>query len=322
MRICYLGNFKHPWCTEVHVSRDAETIEGVTVDRVQEPHRLPERRARQWLTAFEERAALADLVIYQRTWGVGGEALVDVWRRLEQRGTLTASYHLDLYRGLPREATVDGDPFWSTGVVFTADGDPATTAWLAELGIDHRWLPAAIVSDEVGEARPAAQQLTPPVVFVGSAPGNYHPEWEWRAELVDGLTERYGSRFGRFPVNGRAIRGQALSDLYATATVVVGDSLALPHHRNYWSDRYYETIGRCGYLVGPSLHGLDAHFTDGVHFTGYTIGSLDEVFLHVDEALDDPRPGRAIAREGMEHVRANHTYAHRVREMLDSLDLQ
>lgn len=320
MRICYLGNFRHPWCTEVHVTRDAERVEGVEVDRVQEPHRLPERHAAQWFASFEERAALADLVIYQRTWGLGPR-LTDVWRRLEARGTQTASYHLDLYRGLPRESTVDGDPFWSTGVVFTADGDPATTAWCAELGIDHRWLPAAIVSDEVGEAAGAASLLTP-VVFVGSAPEHYHPEWEWRRELVDGLAERYGRRFARYPVNGRAIRGEALSHLYASATVVVGDSLALGGHRNYWSDRFYETIGRCGYLVGPSLHGLDAHFTDGVHFTGYTIGSLDEVFLHVDEALDDPRPGRAIAREGMEHVREHHTYRHRVEEMLDSLDLR
>lgn len=319
MRICYLGNFLHPWCTEVHVTRDAERLEGVEVDRVQEPARLVDRRRGAWLRAFEERAALADVVIYQRTWGVGPE-LTDVWRRLERRGTLTASYHLDLYHGLAREAGVEGDPFWSTGVVFTADGDPSTTAWLAGLGVDHRWMPAAIVSDEVGESA-SAVPFSHDVVFVGSLGEHYHDEWPWRRELLEGLERRYGSRFARFPVNGRRLHGEGLSHLYASATVVVGDSLSLGAHRNYWSDRYYLTIGRAGYLVAPSIRGLEQHFTDGEHFTAYTIGALDEVFAHVDEALDDPRPGRAIAREGMEHVRAHHTYTHRVAAMLEALDL-
>lgn len=320
-RIAYLGNFRHPWCTEVHISRDAERLNGVTVDRIQEPSALPGPQWPRWLRRLEERAGRAELLLYQRTWGMP-PAAIETFRRLEEHGTMTASYHLDLYHGLKREATVEGDPFWQTGVVFTADGDPETQAWLAGLGIDHRWLPAAIVSDECVELEPAA----PPdvdVVFVGSAPAHYHPEWPWRAELVDGLRAYYGRRFALLPSGPTPIRGEQLSRLYAGVPVVVGDSLSPPGHRNYWSDRYYETVGRGGFLVGPDVPGIEQHFTDQEHLRLYRIGEIDDVIDLVNFALGEgPRYRKGISRAGMVHVRDEHTYRHRVETMLMSLGLR
>lgn len=318
MRIVYVGNFRHSWCTEVHVSRDAERIPGVEVVRVQEPqHPVNHER---FLKELEVVADDAQLLIYQRTWGLPPEA-IDLWRRLEARGCKTMSYHLDLYVGLKREATVnEDDPFWMTGTVFTADGDPETQRALHAMGVDHRWMPAAIVSDEVGE-EPARQQRAQ-VVFVGSSGATYHEEWPWRAQLLDGLMQKYGTRFERWATDkvGR-LHGRRLSQFYSSAVAVVGDSLALPGHRNYWSDRYYETVGRAGYLIGPNVPGIGAHFTSGEHLVLYDVGDLDHVYELVDEAIADPIAAREIARAGMEHVRANHTYRHRVEAILESLRL-
>lgn len=320
-RIAYLGNFRHPWCTEVHVSRDAERLNGVTVDRIQEPSSLTKTQWPRWLRRLEARAGRADLLIYQRTWGLPVEA-IETWRRLEAAGTRTASYHLDLYRGLPREAGVAGDPFWSTGVVFTADGDPATQAWAEGLGIDHRWMPAAVVSDEVyrGEAAPSGTWLD--VVFVGSRPDTYHPEWPWRRELLEGLAGYFGNSFAVLPHDGQPIRGAELNRLYATVPVVVGDSLCPPGHRNYWSDRFYETVGRGGFLVGPRVPGIEQHFAEGEHLSLYEIGNVDDVIMKINEALRNRTGARAIANAGQEHVAAEHTYRHRVEAILMSLGLR
>ncbi len=325
MRIVYVGNFLHSWCTEVHVARDAERIPGVQVERVQEP-RL---RNPKFLGQLERICAGADLMIYQRTWGLGPDATA-LWRRLEERGCKTASYHLDLYYGLDRAQSIIGDPFWQTGTVFTADGDPATQEWLTGLGIDHRWLPAAIVSDEIielAEARHVGDAFD--VVFVGSDPQHYHPEWPWRRELIAGLRDRYRDRFLLLPDGKPRVHGTALNRLYQSVPCVVGDSLALPGHRNYWSDRFYETIGRGGFLIGPEVPGIEQHFAHGIHCELYPLGDLERVFWLVDSAIEDYRGtrsprmpySRAMAQNGQERCRNHHTYTHRVREMLAALSL-
>lgn len=321
MRIVYVGNFKHSWCTENYVTADARRIPGVGVMQIQEPNQIVSPTHWQRFAATVATACDgADLLIYQRTWGLPPEA-IDLWRTIEERGCRTISYHLDLYRGLKREAGVLDDPFWRTGVVFSADGDPATTAWLAEQGIDHRWMPAAIASGEC--VTQVVHQNCPPIVFVGSPAASYHDEWPWRGELIEGLSARYGAEFFRWPTEQRGrLHGTALTSLYQSATCVVGDSLALPGHTGYWSDRFYETVGRGGYLIGPYVPGIEHHFGDDVHLSLYDPGALDQVFGLVDAALRKPEHGRKLAKQGQEHVRAHHTYTHRVRAILDSLGLE
>lgn len=316
-RIVYVGNFRHSWCTEVHVARDARTL-GHEVVEVQEPSEPSMLRG--FSSFLEQTASGADLLLYQRTWGLPRET-TELWRRIEQYGCKTASYHLDLYVGLQREDTIRDDPFWTTGTVFSADGDKHTQDRLLELGVlDHHWLPAAIVSDEANIM--ASGQTPVRVAFVGSACSTYHPEWPWRCELMGGLAQRYGRQFKRYPVDNRRLHGLALSQLYASVPVIVGDSLALPGHRYYWSDRFYETVGRGGYLIGPNVPGIEEHFVSGEHLDLYDLGDLDHVFELVDQALADPDGTRAIARAGCNHVRHHHTYAHRVAEMLDVLGIK
>jgi len=325
LTIVYLGNFRHPWCTEVHIARELEGL-GCHVMRWQEPSdptagtRFSLRRLREHV-----RSERPDLVLFTRTWGLPGE-VTRMWREFEELGAVTASYHLDLYVGLQREAGIEDDPFWTTGFVFTPDGDPRSAEFFASKGINHHWLSPAVVSDEcfIGDFD---SRFDYDVVFVGSE--GYHPEWPWRGQLIHHLRERYGPRFRRFggDTPEGPIRGKALNDLYATARVVVGDSLCLPGHTHYWSDRYFETLGRGGFLIAPEIIGLDQFLTPNAHYVPYrhpqsALAALtDGEALHVVDwlvrwALREDQARRAIQIAGHEHVRANHTYKHRLAEAL------
>lgn len=301
MRIAYLGAFTHSWSTEQHVAQDAETL-GHHVTRITatKPSQI------------QAQAEAADILVCHRT-GLDPSCGF-VWQLLETAGTKTCSYHLDLYIGLKRATQVASDPFWRTSTVFTADGDPYTAQTLRDVGVNHKYLPAAVCSSETqpGEWR---DEFDHDVVFVGSK--RYHPEHPWRGELLDHLARRYGPRFRLFD-HHPPTRDQDLNDLYATARVVVGDSLCLPGHTRYFSDRIFETLGRGGALAFPYIRGLDElGFRDRDHVRYYTLGDLDSVDRVVDEMLDHPEESRLMAKRGNRMVAESHTYKHRVRSMLD-----
>lgn len=324
--INYIGNFQRDWNTEAHIARDARTL----------GHQVQEHDEREIAALLKidvagalERLDGVALVIYTKTHGLP-ESARTLWRALEEAGTSTASIHLDLYRGLRRQREVGHDPFWSTGLVCTADGDPSTHAYLERLGIRHHWFPPAVVSDEaILVEHPEGtydewNKLRGRLVFVGST-GTYHPEWPWREHLLYALTKRYKGRFemyGPSAQHGRVTRGFDLNRLYQTpGVVVVGDSLALKGHRNYWSDRYFETIGRGGFLVAPEVAGLDAFLTEGEHYRGYRPGDTTTLFPLIDQYLEDPNEAMEIAEKGRRHVAEHHTYRDRMRALLQELGL-
>jgi hypothetical protein len=313
MRVVLVGNFQHPWCSEVHFAREYEHL-GHEVVRFQEPPGGGDARTldRLWETATKP--ARADLVTWTRTWGMPSDA-TRLWRALEAEGITTASYHLDLYLPLKRAERMAGDPFWTTQHVFTPDGDPNSARTFERLGINHHWSPPAVVSDECvpGTFRP---EFAYDVGFVGSY--HYHEEWPWRRELIDWLTATYGHRFRRWGGDqpGGPVRGLRLNDLYASVKVVVGDSLCLPGHVNYWSDRPYETLGRGGFLVMPDIPGLRAHI-DG-HVAWFDLGDLDDLHDVIENSLEQGDEWRrSIAKAGQEHVAAHHTYRHRLADALE-----
>ena len=321
--IAYIGNFHHSWCTEVHLARELESL-GHTVERFQEPSN-PSMGARflerleQWVTTNG-----ANLVMFTRTWGLPPET-TQLWRRLEARGVTTCSYHLDLYVGLQREAGVDTDPFWTTQHVFTPDGDPVSAEFFKAHGINHHWSSPAVVSDECTPGIWRAEYDFD-VVFVGSE--NYHPEWPWRPQLITFLRTRYGDRFRRFSGDQPEgpTRGQDLNDLYATARVVVGDSLCPPGHTRYWTDRYFETVGRGGFLIAPFVEGLQDFFVDGEHLRFYDRSDnpqadLEHIADLIDSYLDKPLVAKQTASQGQTHVAAHQTYKHRLAAAIETMGL-
>lgn len=313
--VVYVGNFSQRHCTEVHVAAALREL-GCTVVEVQEgtqgvgPPSL--------LHEIEHHADLADLLLYTRTYGLPNppEAIA-MFRRLEAKGVVTASFHLDLYLGLVREATLVGDPFWSTQWVFTPDGDPASTDEFSRRGIRHVWSPPAVHGPECVPGR-FVESFAHDIVFVGSYPYP-HPEWTYRNQLVEWLSATYGIRFRRYGSHSTVIRNEPLNDLYRSAGVVIGDSLCLGFTKpNYWSDRITETLGRGGVLVWPRIPGIeDEGFEDRKHLRLYDFGDFDQLREIIGDLLANPTEARAMADRGQQFVVENHTYRHRLARLLE-----
>lgn len=313
LAIAYISNTTYSFCTEVHIGRSLEQL-GHKVVFLQEDRHTPESIE----TAAKQTEA--NLVLYTRTWGQPAR-LTDVWRRLEAQGIRTASYHLDLYLGLEREATLEGDPFWSTEFVFTPDGDPASQAEFERRGINHHFLPPAVVADECvpGIYR---ERFAHDVIFVGSEA--YHHEWSHRPQLIGWLGATYGDRFQRYGAGLEIVRGQHLNDLRASAKVEVGDSLCPGFtHYGYFSDRVTECLGRGGVLLHPDVPGLREilGLVEDEHCLFYQYGDFDGVGRKVEWCLTHQDEARAMALRGQAHIRANHTYVHRLTSALEVMRL-
>lgn len=318
LNIAYIGNFRWAHCTEMHVTHALHDL-GHDVTLLQED---------QVTVDTIERVALdADLLLFTRTWGRHDPTQMHaLWRRLTTNGIPTVSYHLDLYVGLARQATIPGDPFWATEWVFHPDGSPQTAHVFTHQGINHRVLPPAVAAGEcvMGSYRPG---FTHDIVFVGSAlPYGHTREWPFRDRFVGALHNRYGpGGFAHYGPGGiRTVRNgldgdySQLNDLYASARVVVGDCIDRP---GYVSDRLTETLGRGGFLVFPRSDAVDAlGYVDGVHYIGYRPGNLDSLLTAVDLALALPDTQRDRIRvAAMTHTRLHHTFAHRMAVLLDTV---
>jgi len=307
LTVCYCGNFKPWWSTETHIAATLEDLDHRVI-RLQEDTIKAEDVERK----VEEHHP--DMLLWTRTWAMRGDAMGMVGRLKIP----TVAYHLDLYAGLDRAKDVSREAWWKCTHVITADGG-SPEFWQAH-GINHHWLPPAVYAKECYRAAPL-EQFVSDVIFVGSY--GYHREWSYRPTLIDNLRKRYGDRFKLYGSSGEVIRGQRLNILYASARVIVGDSCCLGfNHPNYWSDRIPETLGRGGFLIHPEIPGLERDFTYGEHFASYKFNDWDGLYRQIDYYLDHPDERERIVAAGHEHVKAHHTYAHRMREMLRIVGLE
>lgn len=316
----FIGNFDHAHCTEVHVAASLEAL-GCTVIRAQEN--------RTTLAQIVELVQGADLLLYTRTWNQtrewqcgGGDFLAF----LDALPIPSVSFHLDLYAGLKRGDGLREDPFWRTKYVFSADG--GSEEFFRRHGVNHFWLRPGVFHGGCYLAEPR-EDLRTEVGFVGNSgrhPEGYHPEWPYRGRLVNWLQQTYGRRFRKWPVPSQpAIREHDLNQLYASTKIVVGDSLVLgPEdkrqpaftHRNYFSDRPYETLGRGGFLIMPRIAGLTDELRENVHLVYYDFGDFAGLRRLIDYYLRVEHEREAIRIAGHTFVRENCTYIHRMREML------
>lgn len=309
MRIAFVGNFRVPFTTENDLAWSYEKL-GHQVIRLQEDTISGEEVLR--------RAQTCDILHYVHThgWEVSGHRNMDeVLRSLKRQGIPTISTHLDYWRGLKRETDVANHPFWRTEYVFTADG--GSNDWYRAKGINHFYLKAGVVERDayIGDYK---AEFAYDVIFVGSR--NYHPEWPYRPQLIQWLESTYGSRFAHFGGDGKGtVRGKALNDLYASAKVVVGDTLCLGFdHPEYWSDRLYETTGRGGFIIHPYIEGIRNDFTESELVT-YKYRDFDGLKKLIDHYLIHDVERETIQRAGHDRTKRDHTYTNRIAQVLEIL---
>lgn len=302
-KLIYVGNFIPPYSTENYIKKTFEKL-GWVVDSIQESEigisiSVDEVIERSWGCKF---------LLYTRTWTRTGALYKEI---LEKIKIPTVSFHLDLYLGISRGNNIQEDTFFGSDYVFSADGGHQRE--FKKLGINHYWLPPAIYEGECYLAKKTKREYQKDVIFVGSY--YYHKEWPYRRFLIDWLKDNYGKRFFHVGENIE-IRGPELNILYASAKVVVGDSLYSPY---YWSDRVPETIGRGGFLVHPLVDGLDKYFVYGRHLIPYWYGDFRTLKTIIDYYIEHDSEREKIKLAGYRWVKKHHTYTNRVRQMLKIL---
>lgn len=307
LKIAMVGNFTQSHCSEVHWAATLEDMSHM-VTRIQE-NTIKE-------DSLIEQVQGHDLFLWVRTWpGFVTHAHLDEIRKM---GIPSVNLHLDLFIGLQRGEGLDTDPRWRCDFVFTPDGDPASAEIFKSKGINHFYLKAGVYKYECvyGSPRP---ELVSDVAFVGGGVDYGHwKEWPYRRRLVTWLKNTFGSRYAKYGHPEPTMRNQDLNDLYASAKVVVGDSLCPGFTKpNFWSDRVYETLGRGGFLIHPYIKGMEEEFEDKKHLVYYEFGNFDQLRGLIDHYLSHDDEREEIRRCGHEYVKANSTYHNRLQQALD-----
>lgn len=307
-KIVYTGNFSVEYSTETHIRKTLNSM-GYRVQCLQE-NATPTSKI---LKACSD----AQLYLVTKTWGYpdGNEAGFRLLDELKNRGIPSASYHLDLFWGLQREKKMFEDPFWKTDYVFTPDGGHGDK--FEKANINHIYLRPGVFKDECVLGSPR-RHLSHDVVFIGSYTHYHHEEWPYRRRLVNWLKNIYKERFAIYGDAGRNVmRGRALSDLLASAKVVIGDSICFGFKQKYyWSDRIYETIGRGGFIIHPFIKGLEEEFIDKETVVFYDYGDWSSLKDKIDYYIENNREREQIKMSGYRWVKENATYHNRLEQAL------
>jgi hypothetical protein len=316
LKICFLGNFNVDYSSETHHRKSLESL-GHEVVLLQEGH----ANAQQ---VFDE-AMKCDLFIWVHTHGwetpeVDGLNMTGVLDKLKAANIPTATYHLDLWFGIDRQKDLDNDSFYKhIGHFFTVDKKMAD--WFNEnTEVKGHYIHAGVFDQDCYMLPPSDERQD--VIFVGSR--SYHPEWQYRPQLIDWLQENYRGRFTRYAGDTPkgTTRGRELNQVYADTKVAIGDSLCLNFdYPYYWSDRVYETLGRGGFIIHPYIKGMEQDFEGGKHLVFYKFGDFDDLKRKINYYLERTEERESIRKAGHEHVKEHHTYKNRWQSILEELEL-
>ena len=319
-KIAFLGNFRIDYCTEVHHARTYEKL-GIEVVRFQESH----------ATGYEilERLKQGDIDAFCHThthnWGTDG--IEEVLSYCRMNGIPTYGYHLDLWLGIERQKDLETDTYWKQLDYFFSV-DPEMVDYLnSHEGMPKAfYLPAGVFEDECYMAEPNREKYPHDIIFVGSK--DYHPEWPYRPQLIEWLQKTYGERFKLYGreegKNFDQIRGHELNVLYASAKIVIGDTLCPGFNKpGYFSDRIFETTGRGGFIIHPYISGIKDLFEINEYsseIATYIFNDFDALKQVIDFFL--------VAHELREHMRTkafwrtkrDHTYTRRLTKLIDTLE--
>ena len=296
-RIIYFGVFDRPFDTEVYISNTLESL-GHSVQRTN-TGRVSSNELK-WLLNNGY-----DFALFSKGWFKNEKEAIEI---IKESKIKTVGWFWDLCWGTSRENLLSDHHLFKDSEVFTSDGGDRN--WL-KYGIKHQTLRQGIYEPEAIKGK-FNDKFDYDVIFVGSNSHQSNFGWKHRTDLLKFLKEQYGSRF-RHIGNDEEIRNLELNDVYASAKIVVGDSVYAPH---YWSNRLYETIGRGGFLIFPMIDGLEKEFTPYKHFIPYKYYDFTGLKEKIDFYLDHPEERNKIRDAGFEYCKQNHTYTERCKKLL------
>lgn len=270
-----------------------------------------------------------DIFFWVHTHGWDTTGLEQVIHDLKARKVPIVGYHLDLWMGIERQKDLENDSYWKwMDYFFSVDMKMVDYLNSRPDMPKAFFLPAGVFEEEcyIGEYR---EEYAHDVVFVGSR--GYHQEWPYREKLINWLEKTYGNRFAQYGGGGKGtIRGKNLNDLYASAKVVVGDTLCKGFDYPYYlSDRIFETTGRGGFLIHPYIEGLEELFVTQHHVPdtlGYTCERAEVItypfndfgYLRylIDYFLTHGEDRRFVQDRGHKRSKKDHTYTQRLTKLL------
>ena len=124
------------------------------------------------------------------------------------------------------------------------------------------------------------------------------------------------------PIAGGPVYGKAYAQAVGGAAISLG-AHSLPEmafQTASASNRMWKVMGCAGFYLGEWVEGIDVLAADGVHCAWYR--NLDEGIELIRHYLDRPDDRRRIALAGRRHALDRHTYAHRVRLLLEGKGYQ
>ncbi|MGH7509642.1 MAG: CgeB family protein [Gemmatimonadales bacterium] len=119
------------------------------------------------------------------------------------------------------------------------------------------------------------------------------------------------------PVVGGPIYGKAYARAVGGAAISLGASSLVTQASQIASasNRMWKVMGCGGFYLGEWVDGIEALGRGGVHCAWYR--SPEEAVELIRHYLDHPDERRRIAQAGRRHALEHHTYAHRVRLLLE-----
>lgn len=288
-------------------------------------HVIPGALKNGWdVVSFGDEKTITTFDVYNLAVNHGADAFIwprfgvnvlgdvkDLYARLRRQGIVSIAIHQDLYWDRPERAGFWKDDWWRADHVFTSDGDPSRD-W-ESIDVNHHWFPPPIPDAFVGQGS-YRDDLAYDLVFVGSV----HPCHRGRQELLQWAKRKYRTKFAHFGASRKGeLWGQDLTDLYASAKVVLGDSVPV---YGTWSDRVPNTMGRGGVLIHPDTPLLrDTH---GRHLGYYQRGDYKglEALIGGLLALDEDRR-KQLKLDIVNHVATGHTWSVRLEEIREVVGL-
>lgn len=313
MKIAFLGNFEVSYSSENHHAKSLEAL-GHEVIKLQENVTNAD--------VVIESSREADLFVWVHTHGwviPDGEINKgsDVVSIIKGFGIPVISYHLDLWFGIERQKDLEQDPFYKQLDYFFAT-DKLMCDWFnAETNVKGVYLPAAVFHEE---AILLDEPIRNDVIFVGSK--GYHPEWQYRPQLIDWLLNTYNTSFTHVGGDGDTgtVRGLELNRIYARTKVAVGDTLCIGFdYPYYFSDRLFESTGRGGFTIFPYIKGIEDCFEIDKEIVVYNFGDFDQLRSKIDYYLEYEDEREAIRRAGHERTKKDHTYLNRWQFILNTV---